>query len=153
MDAKSTPSPLAAALQAALALSPADQAHLSAMLQRLTDAKQGEGCDRLGDLEITASGVADPQAAVEGWLQRIAPEPAWLRLQLLEEAMGTCDTDEERDALQAAHEQLLQAHPPLAVRRSVTALAALHPASTGTAVVGLLLGVAGLGRLVLRALF
>jgi hypothetical protein len=153
MDASSAPSALAAALQAALALAPSDQARLCALLQRLTDASQEQAPDLLRDTELATRGTADPQAAVEAWLQDIAVQPAWLRLQLLDDAIGTCDTEPERELLQAAHAQLLHSHPPLAVRRTVTELATLHPASTGFAVVGLLLGLTGLARLVLHGLF
>ena len=87
MDARSAPSALAAALQAALALSPTDQAQLCALLQRLTNAP----------------------ARTHG--------------------------------------------EPLAVRRTVTQLAMMHPASTGIAVAGLLLGLLGLARALLRGMF
>ena len=153
MEASGAPSALAAALQAALALAPADQARLCALLQRLTARLPDEAADPLRDTELATQGAADPQAAVAAWLQEIALQPAWLRLQLLDEAIASCDTDAERKALQAAHAQLLQAYPPLAVRRTVTELATLHPTSTGIAVIGLLLGLAGLARLVLRGLF
>ena len=153
MEASSAPSALVAALQAALALAPSDQARLCAVLQRLTAPLPDEAADPLRDTELATQGAADPQAAITAWLQDIAAQPAWLRLQLLDEAIATCDTEAEREALQTAHAQLLQAYPPLAVRRTVTELATLHPTSTGIAVVGLLLGLAGLARLMLRGLF
>ena len=153
MDASSAPSALAAALDAALALSPADQSRLCALLQRLTAATPDGTHDPLADTELATSIAPGPQAEVDAWLQDIAPQPAWLRLQLLEDAIEACDTDAQRATLQAAHAQLLQSHPPLAVRRTVTELATVHPVSTGIAVVGLLLGLAGFARAVLRGLF
>ena len=153
MDRESARPTLSAALQAALALSAADQARLFASLAYLAEARADEAPDRLSDTELSTRGAPDAHAAVAAWLQVIAAQPAWLRLQLLEEAIDTCETDAERAALQAAHAQLLQAHPALAVRRTVTELATLHPARTGIALVGLLLGLAGLARLVLRGLF
>ena len=153
MDARSAPSALAAALQAALALSPTDQAQLCALLQRLTNAPARTHGEPLADTELATRDDADPQAAVAAWLQDIAAQPAWLRLQLLDEAIDTCATDAEREPLQAARAQLLQAHPPLAVRRTVTQLAMMHPASTGIAVAGLLLGLLGLARALLRGMF
>lgn len=152
MDPSSAPSSLAIALQAALALAPSDQARLCALLQRLTNAPQEQAPHLLPGTEL-APPAADPPAAVEVWLQDIALQPAWLRLQLLDQAIDSCDTDAERELLEAAQAQLLHAHPPLAVRRTVTELAILHPASTSFAVIGLLLGLTGLARLVLRGLF
>lgn len=157
MAAGSPPSALATALQVALALAPPDQAQLCALLQRLTDRAADESLDRFLDPKPAPRAVADPQAAVDAWLNDIAVQPAWLRLQLLDEAIASCASDSDREAerelLQSAHVQLLRAHPPLAVRRTVTELAMLHPASTGIAVIGLLLGLTGLVRLLLRGLF
>lgn len=144
------PPVLADALRLALALSPQEQSRLLLLLQSLAGPPRLLDGDPVADTALATEEMLPPPEPVAAWLQRIACEPAWWRLQLLEEAMADCDAGDLPLLLQARSE-LLAADLPLAVRRSVTELASLHPVSVAVAALGLLLGLVGLARWLLRA--
>ncbi|HEX2544491.1 MAG TPA: hypothetical protein VHL79_06415 [Ramlibacter sp.] len=150
-DSQASPA-LADTVRAALALPPHDQASLCWLLQRVTGAAPLPPSDPVADTELVTQ-AATGQDFVRTWLQAIASEPAAVQLQLLDDAVDCCEDPGDLAALQAARTQLLGAHPPLAVRRTVTAFTSLHPASVAAALAGLLLGLAALVRLLLRGLF
>lgn len=148
MAVASTQGEFAEVLKGALALSHDDQVRLCSVLQRVTGAA--------GHLGSTYRGAApEPamQSTVEDWLRQIQGESPWTQLVLLDEALEAEDSPAERCALEAARTQLLRTHTPVAIRRAVTDLASRSPVAICVGALGLLVGVVGIGRLLLRLLF
>jgi hypothetical protein len=138
-------------LRGALTLLPDDQERLCSVLQRITA------------LPVAAfpahppahapDQVAQEAQTLEDWLQQIQCEPVWTQLLLLDDALANVDSEEEASALRAARTRLLQANPPIAVRRAVVDLASQHPIGVCVGAAGLAVALVGLGRVLLRILF
>jgi hypothetical protein len=144
---------LADVLKGALALSADDQAQLCSVLLRIT-ALPASPLDVVPpSAEHATDQAAHEQQAVENWLQQVQREPVWTQLLLLDDALAGIDSEEEASALRAARTQLLQANPPIAVRRAVVDLASQHPIGVCVGAVGLAVALFGLGRVLLRLLF
>lgn len=133
-------------LKSALALCQDDQARLCSVLQRLTGAPAPLP---EGGTEVQLA----PQRTAQEWLDQIQNEAPWSQLALLDEALEAEDASDERAVLEGARAQLLRAHPPLAIRRAVTELASRSPVAICVGILGLLVGIVGIGRLLLRILF
>lgn len=134
-------------LKGALALSQEDQARLCSVLQRVTGAAGNLAADSVPEP------LSESERTVQDWLQQIRGEAPWIQLVFLDDALEAEDAVVKRAALDAARTQLLRDHPPLAIRRAVTDLAARHPAGVCVGALGLLIGVFGLARQVVRLLF
>lgn len=146
MAAASTQTEFGEVLKGALALCQDDQARLCSILQRLTGAPAPLP---EGGTEVQLP----PQRTAQEWLGQIQNETPWSQLALLDEALEAEDAPDERAVLETARAHLLRAHPPLAIRRAVTELASRSPVAMCVGILGLLVGVVGIGRLLLRILF
>lgn len=146
MAAASTQTEFGEVLKGALALCQDDQARLCSVLQRLTGAPAPLP---EGGTEVQLA----PQRPAQEWLGQIQNEAPWSQLALLDEALEAEDAPDERAVLEEARAHLLRAHPPLAIRRAVTELASRSPVAMSVGILGLLVGVVGIGRLLLRILF
>lgn len=135
-------------LKGALALTPDDQARLCSVLQRVTGVPDARSTP---DAEVKLPPA--PHLTLEVWLQRIQNESAWSQLMLLDKALEAEDAPDQRAMLEEARAQLLRGHPPLAIRRAVTDLASRSPGGLCVGILGLMVGVVGIGRLLLRVLF
>ena len=146
MAAASTQTEFGEVLKGELALCQDDQARLCSVLQRLTGAPAPLP---EGGTEVQLA----PQRTAQEWLGQIQNEAPWSQLALLDEALEAEDAPDERAVLEGARAHLLRAHPPLAIRRAVTELASRSPVAMCVGILGLLVGVVGIGRLLLRILF
>lgn len=142
----SKPDNLAGALQQLLGLPPAERQQMLEVLRLAGGA--ATAADPVTDIS-----PEDARTAVTDWLKSIEDLVAWERLQLLEAALADVESEAETGALSDARKALLDAHPPLAVRRAVVELVTLHPVATGVGALGLLLALLALGRNVFRAMF
>jgi hypothetical protein len=148
MAAASTQTEFGEVLKSALALCQDDQARLCSLLQRLTGAPAPLPLPE-GGTEVQLA----PQRTAQEWLGQIQNEAPWSQLALLDEALEAEDAPDERAVLERARAHLLRAHPPLALRRAVTELASRSPVAMCVGILGLLVGVVGIGRQLLRILF
>jgi hypothetical protein len=140
-------------LRGALALAADDQARLCSVLQRITALPAPPSSAIPPAAALTPEEVAHEEQTLETWLQQIRCEPVWTQLLLLDDALAGVDSEEEASAIRAARTRLLQANPPIAVRRAVVDLASQHPMGVCVGAVGLAVAIIGLGRVLLRILF
>jgi hypothetical protein len=137
-----------AVLKDALSLPADDRRRLTEVMQRVAPA----GPQVPGSVE-TVPVAPQPEADLQGWLDRIEAETAWTRLQLLEDALDRAETDEEVAALAQARRALLDANPPVAMRRAVVELATNHPTGIVFGALGIVIAIATLGRGAWRLVF
>ncbi|TWO71439.1 hypothetical protein FN976_11010 [Caenimonas sedimenti] len=105
---------------------------------------------REGDESQTPESAED----IADWLVRIEREEPRVRLALIDDALDHVEPESvDQETLLSARGALLDRHPPLAVRRSVTDLASAHPVATSMGLVGLVLALVGVGRSVIERLF
>jgi hypothetical protein len=140
-------------LRGALALPPGDQAQLCSVLQRITALPAAPLEVVIPSAEHAPDQVAHEVQALENWLQQIQRESAWIQLLLLDDALVGVDSEEEASPLRAARTRLLQANPPIAVRRAVVDLARQHPLAVCVGAAGLAVALFGVGRVLLHILF
>ena len=152
MPTVSTPPEFAQTLRDVLALPADDQVRLHAVLERVTGAIHSPSALQMVAAPLPAGDPA-PQEDVTQWLVQVRELPVWTQLQLLDEALASAVAPEEMALLESARSQILRAHPPLAVRRAVVALATRQPIATSVGSVGLVVGVFGIGRLLARLMF
>lgn len=94
-----------------------------------------------------------PEPSIQEWLRSIAGMPALDQLQLLDDALERTDAGADTVAVQQARKQLLDNHPPVAVRASVTRLVEERPVMALMGVIGLGFGAFALLRGLFRAFF
>lgn len=138
-------------LKGALALPEQDKRRLAELMARLTSLDRASDSVAVQPREQETEAAPLPNAAE--WLQTIRSEPAWVQLQLLEDAINGADDPSELQLLRAAHKMLLQENPPVAVRRAVVRVAEEHPIGICVGAVGLLFALFALGRGVLHLAF
>ena len=148
-----TPAEFAQTLRDVLALPPEDQARLCSVLERVTASARGEPLLAPAPRPLAFAQDLPQELETAQWLEQLRGLPAWTQLQLLDEALETADAPHDVALLEAARIQLLHAHPPLAVRRAVVALATRQPIATCVGSVGLVVGVIGAIRLLARVVF
>ena len=155
MQPAAAPPEFAQTLRDVLALPPEDQARLQAVLERVTGSVAARPAPASVPMPMAPAPAvaAEQQVDVAEWLQQVRALPAWTQLQLLDEALESTEDPQEFAPLEAARRQLLHAHPPLAVRRAVVALASRQPIATCVGSVGLVVGVIGIGRVLARIVF
>lgn len=124
----------------ALALTVEDQSRLHGVLTHVLGVGQ------------TPAVISQQSAAQEGeltlaeWLEALGKEPAWVQLQMLDQAIEQAGPQERSDVLNAARAALLCENPQVSVRRAVTELTASNPVLMLLGAVGLVLAVVGVGR-------
>lgn len=145
------PPDLASVLKDALSLSLDDRRRLSVVMQSVAPA----GAQVVADSMAPAADATQPEPLpdLQGWLDMIAVETPWARLQLLEDAIEHAETQEEVAALTQARRALLDTNPPVAMRKAVVEMATNHPTGIVFGALGLLLAIATLGRGAFRLVF
>lgn len=133
----------AGVLKGALALPEEDKRRLTELMVRVTTP------DAAGAAITPAPSPRADDATLlgaAGWLHKIRGEAAWVKLQLLEDALESTDDSSELQVLREAHKALLQDNPPLAIRRAVVRVASDHPVGICVGGLGLLLALVALAR-------
>lgn len=136
-----------AVLKLALDLPKGEQRRLHSILGMLADPGAA-----------TESGVDDGTSvneveSVEAWLGGIRAEKPWVQLQLIDDALAKVEKGPAHELIKAARRELVDAHPPVAVRRAVALMVERQPVAAALGAVGLLVAVGALGRGLFRLLF
>lgn len=98
-------------------------------------------------------GLADEVASITVWLETIALESPWIRLQLIQDAHDNVSSEAATECLDATRRTLLEEHPAVAVRASVTDLAQRQPAAVIVGVIGLVSVAVGVTAKLFRLAF
>lgn len=133
-----------------MALPLEDQQQLQAILHRLVGPANPQPAGTAP--QIPGSQVRGAARATE-WLQSLAGERPFVRLQQLDQQLQGEHSQEVLQHLEAARMRLLQEYPQLAVRQAVTRMAESSPLLVAAGAVGLVLALFGLGAGLLRGLF
>lgn len=133
----------------AMALPLEDQQQLQAILQRLVGPAN---LQPVGTAPLPDSAIGGAAQASE-WLQSIAGERPFVRLQQLDQQLQGEHSQEVVQHLEVARMRLLQEYPQLAVRQAVTRMAESSPLLVAAGAVGLVLALFGFGAGLLRGLF
>lgn len=153
MPAAPAPPEFAQTLRDVLALPAEDQARIHSVLERVTGAVHDTASLQIVAAPLARSNDASPQQEAAQWLEQLRELPPWTQLQLLDEALEAAEDPQEHALLESARSDLLHTYPPLAVRRAVVVLATRQPIATCIGSVGLVVGVIGIGRLLVRMMF
>lgn len=130
-------------LKGALALPEEDKRRLAEIMVRVTTPDAAAPAIAPAP---SSQPVEAPQVGAVEWLRSIRGEPAWVQLQLVDDALETADDAAEAQVLRDAQRAMLQENPPLAVRRAVVRVASEHPIGICVGALGLLLALIALGR-------
>jgi hypothetical protein len=146
MEGERMDADFAGVLKGALALSEEDKRRLAELMVRVTAPEAARTA-----IAPAPEPRADdaPEIGAAEWLRKIRTEPAWVQLQLIEDALESTDEASELQVLRDAQKALLQENPPLAIRRAVERVASEHPVGICIGGLGLLLALIAL----LRGLF
>jgi hypothetical protein len=147
MQAEKPETAVDAVLKLALDLPKGEQRRLHSILGMLADT--GTATEPGADDGTSVNEVE----SVETWLGGIRAEKPWVQLQLVDDALAKVETGPAHELIKAARRELVEGHPPVAVRRAVAQMVERQPMAASLGAVGLLVAVGELGRGLFRLMF